>query len=966
MQIWQSERVPKQISNSNASKLAVSPFRSDSEVFSMVQVADKSPVSASRTVDSDVAYLHHTSGTSTGLPKPIPQTHHGALGVLPTLDGTGQATFTTTPLYHGGVADLFRAWTSNALIWLFPGKDLPITASNTLKCLGAADEVFKTRNLAPVSYFSSVPYVLQMMAADSLGLQKLQEMSLVGVGGAALPAEIGSQLVDQGVNLVSRFGSAECGFILSSTRKFKEDQDWQYVRMDEDEPCLEFEDHGDGLHELVVKSGWPHMAKTNRDDGSYASSDLFEAHPSISNAWKYHSRADSQLTLLTGKKFDPEPLERALSAATDYLDEVMFFGNGRSYPGVLLFRSSKAVKMSDADLLKEVGTHIEKLNSGNQRHAQISKHMLVPMRHSKDALPKSSKGTVMRRSAEERYAKEIDGAYTTDVQGSYKEVPDSQVQSTILEIVNSTMGLDSQSPNRVTDDTDLFESGVDSVASIRIRQAILGLLQVPQRSSLPLTVVEDAGTVTRLTNYVIAVRQGRRFEQNQNMQDVMQDLARKYSVFDKSGSGSEFLHSSLEDDIPSSGINVLLTGPTGSLGSHLLYKLLRSPEISHIYLLVRGASPHAAKERVIKSLTSRCLPLPPEFESKVTILPCRLSSPDLGLTLDQYQLLADRIDVVAHLAWTVNFLVPLRTFTSHLSALQNLVNFALSSSKAIPPKFLFCSTVAAASQHPFPISEAVFPEPSVSGPTGYAQSKWVAEQICAAADLSTHLRGRISIVRVGQLSGSSETGVWAEDEAYPLILSTYRETKCLPDLDAVRAAQSHDGLGKEDLNWLPVDTAANAFAQLIVSKTLSQDHNDTDAGDSGLRDVYHLLSPPRPTSTSWSDLVRMISKYQSDPIEIIPVKDWLDKLESLEGEDGSAQHPAVRLVSFWREAYGMSKHENGVQAVNSAKTPSTGEGAISGGFDMTRTLQDVSALKDARDLDEEYMMKLWARIQHGA
>ena len=706
------------------------------------------------------------------------------------------------------------------------------------------------------------------------------------------------------------------------------------------------------------------MAKTNRDDGSYASSDLFEAHPSISNAWKYHSRADSQLTLLTGKKFDPEPLEGALSAATDYLDEVMFFGNGRPYPGVLLFRSSKAMKMSDAHLLKEVGTHIEKLNSGNQRHAQISKHMLVPMCHSKDALPKSSKGTIMRRNAEERYAKEIEGAYTTDVQCFYEEVPNSQVQSTILEIVNSTMGLNSQSPNRVTDDTDLFESGVDSVASIRIRQAISGLLQVPQRSSLPLTVVEDAGTVARLASHVIAVRQGRRLEQNENVQDVMQDLAKKYSVFDKSGSGLEFLHSSLEDDIPGSGINVLLTGPTGSLGSHLLYKLLQNPEISHIYLLVRGASPHAAKERVIKSLTSRFLPVPPDFESRVTILPCRLSSPDLGLTLDQYQSLADRIDVVAHLAWTVNFLVPLSTFASHLSSLQNLVNFALSSSKAMPPKFLFCSTVAAASHHPFPIPEAVFPEPSVSGPTGYARSKWVAEQICRAADLSTHLQGRLSVVRVGQLSGSSETGTWAEDEAYPLILSTYRETKCLPDLDAARGAQSRDGLGKEDLNWLPVDIAANAFAQLITSKTLNQDQKDNDVDGPGMKDVYHLLSPPRPTSTSWSDLVKMISKHQVNPIEIVPVKDWLDKLESSEGEDGSAQHPAVRLASFWREAYSMSNHENDAQAVNCAKTPSTGEGATSGGFDMTRTLRDVPALKDARDLDEEYVMKLWARIQH--
>ena len=86
--------------------------------------------------ETDVAYLHHTSGTSTGLPKPIPQSHRAAVGVLPRLDdGHKKATFTTTPLYHGGIADCFRAWTSGAMIWLFPGADVPITASNVIKCL---------------------------------------------------------------------------------------------------------------------------------------------------------------------------------------------------------------------------------------------------------------------------------------------------------------------------------------------------------------------------------------------------------------------------------------------------------------------------------------------------------------------------------------------------------------------------------------------------------------------------------------------------------------------------------------------------------------------------------------------------------------------------------------------------------------------------------------------------------------
>lgn len=206
-----------------------------------------------------VAYLHHTSGTSTGIPKPIPQSHRAAVGVLPTLDGRRQASFTTTPLYHGGIADLFRAWTSNALIWLFPGKDVPITATNICKCLDAASVAAADESIPEVKYFSSVPYVLQMMADDKNGLAHLQRMDLVGVGGAALPAEVGDRLVDNKVNLISRFGSAECGFLMSSDRDFDKDKEWQYLRSSPGREHLKFEPQEDGLSELVIQAGWPHI-----------------------------------------------------------------------------------------------------------------------------------------------------------------------------------------------------------------------------------------------------------------------------------------------------------------------------------------------------------------------------------------------------------------------------------------------------------------------------------------------------------------------------------------------------------------------------------------------------------------------------------------------------------------------------------------------------------------------------------
>jgi hypothetical protein len=101
-----------------------------------------------------------------------------------------------------------------------------------------------------------------MMADDKAGLKQLQSMDIVGVGGAALPAEVGDRLVRDKVNLISRFGSAECGFLMSSCRDFEKDKAWQYLRPSpggEQQQLLKFERQQDGLSELVIQPGWPHV-----------------------------------------------------------------------------------------------------------------------------------------------------------------------------------------------------------------------------------------------------------------------------------------------------------------------------------------------------------------------------------------------------------------------------------------------------------------------------------------------------------------------------------------------------------------------------------------------------------------------------------------------------------------------------------------------------------------------------------
>ncbi|KAK0261740.1 hypothetical protein B0A54_10062 [Friedmanniomyces endolithicus] len=890
--------------------------------------------------DGDVAYLHHTSGTSSGMPKPIPQTHRAGVGVLPYFSsGQESATFTTTPLYHGGIADLFRAWTSQAMIWLFPGKKAPITAANIVKCLDLAKAEVEQhgRVLIPrVKYFSSVPYVLQMMEADPRGLRYLQGMDIVGVGGAALPAEVGDRLVNSKVNLISRFGSAECGFLLSSHRDYAKDKAWQYLRVasgaekyvhfEPQKPEGESNEQAESLAELVVLPGWPHMAKRNREDGSYATSDLFAAHPDLLDTWRYHSRADSQLTLITGKKFDPAPLESSLVASsTGLLDDVLIFGTGRPYPGALLFRSSKAEKLSDSDLLAQVWLQVDRMNGESQDHARMSKVMLLPMPVLERPLEKSSKGTILRGAAEKRFAEEIEGAYAQeDGTEDAEEVNDAQLDETIRSIVVSVKGR----PERLTDTTDLFSFGVDSVAGMQIRGKLRRLLPADAKP-LPINVVEDCGTIERLAEYIRRRRRGEA-EVNGSTEvdegDLMRQLVDRYSNFPQGDGAVELTngHSHGRE-----GETIVLTGATGALGAHILDQYRGKAGVRKIYCLVRGADEHAASERLDKALVQRKLrPLKDSdvSDEKVVVLQAALGDSRLGLSDDMYERIASEATIIMHVAWSVNFRMKLRSFVKdNIAGVAHLINLALASPRAEPPRFAFCSSVASALAYHGEdslVPERIIDDTSAATALGYSQSKWVAEQICWRASEGSRMRGRVSVFRVGQLAGDTLHGCWNVKEAWPMMLSAVKLTGSLPDLE------------DEKLDWLPVDVAAKALIQGA----------EAPMRDAGIA-VYHILNGnERPV---WTEMLGWLKKRES--FEVVAPAEWVKQLES--AVNGGSDHPASQLLDHWRRAY-VRQDEGNVQAGGEAKVR----------FDMACTKAALPVLREVRPVDEAYFDKLWTWI----
>ena len=899
-----------------------------------------SPVPIWPVSESDVAYLHHTSGTSTGLPKPIPQTHRAAVGVLPAFNsGYDNATFTTTPLYHAGVADCFRAWTSGAMIWLFPGADVPITASNVLKSLECAQRSAETHQTPRVKYFSSVPYVLQMLAAEESGLRILRQMDLVGVGGAALPQDAGDDLVQKGVKLVSRFGSAECGFLMSSHREYATDKEWQYLRSNASSH-LKFEPQEDDLAELIILPSWPHMAKRNRDDGSFATADLFAPHPTIPNAWKYHSRADSQLTLITGKKFDPAPLEDAISTSP-LVSDALIFGNGQQFPGALLFRAANAAEMTDERLLDALWPLIEKLNTESQGHTRLSKSMLTVMPNDAPGLEKSSKGTIMRGQVEKRYAQDISRAYDSSpntcangiLWSTQDGVTDDEVPTAVSQVIQRVS--DTSTP--IPGEGDLFSLGVDSVHCMQIRALLQNEILPSSAAQLPLNVVYDCGTIERLVNYLISIRKGQRVITEDETQ-MMGDLVQEYSNFNNELLGSLVpAPSNLTNTTTSSSEVVILTGATGALGAHILSLLRSSVHISEIHCFIRAASPAAANERISKSLLARNkAPLDPK-SPKIRCHQCKLSDPALGLPPSTYKNLATRTTLVIHAAWAVNFSTRLSSFVKdHIAGLRNLINFALASKNTSPPRFLFCSSTASVlGPHcSSPIPERISHDPQSASPLGYSRSKWVAESICEQAHLHTRLRDHIEVLRIGQLCGDTENGIWNVTEAWPLMLSSVNVTGSLPKLQGER------------LGWLPVDVAAEAVIEISLSEKTSQ-----SAGCSDIP-IYHLLNPS--TQGTWADLLFWLHKM-SPTFEIVSPFTWVSQLENLTGE--AAKHPARKLLGLWKEAYHDDcggKPKQGEQRQKEEREEMT--------FDMIETTKIASVMRDVKPIGEDQFKKIWGWI----
>ncbi|KAH7123321.1 hypothetical protein B0J13DRAFT_680032 [Dactylonectria estremocensis] len=781
----------------------------------------------------NIAFIIHSSG-STGLPKPIYQTHKSCLANYAT--SMEMKAFITLPLFHNhGICNLFRAIHCQKPIYLY-NANLPLAQEHLLKIM--REHKFEI--------FYGVPYALKLLAETDEGIDLLRELKIVMYGGSACPDDLGNLLVDNGVNLVGHYGATEVGQLMTSFRP-EGDKAWNYVREnDKLAPFLKWIPRGP-LYECSVTDGWPAKVQSNQDDNSYRTKDLFEPHPTIPRAWKYICRIDDTLVLVNGEKFNPLAMEGSIRSNKN-VTEAVVFGAGRPYLGILIVPSQIWAGKSNDEILEAIWPVVDSTNQSADAFARISKGMVRLLPHDCD-YPRTDKGSVIRQAFCKKFQSHIDEAYDTeDVNAAdLKQLDLPELQAFVRDLLAKTLATDKP----VADDTDFFLLGLDSLQAIQMRSEILKTVDTGG-NKLGQNIVFEQPSIEKLSQFLLNLRIGQDAVTKVSIEDEMREMIGKYET-------------KLPND---SSFSVVVTGTTGSLGAHVAAKLAVDPRVNRIYCLVRAHGPAEALRRVKDSMVQRQVyhTLPLEARRKLVALPSDLSDAKLGLSDTDYKSITMDLRTVIHCAWSVNFNMQLSSFAPSIAGVVNLISLCKSS--ASPASMNFCSSVSTCSRATtLSVPEAV-PSLEWAQGMGYAQSKSVAEHLCAKA-ASQGVTSRV--LRVGQIVGDTKHGVWNASEAVPMMMQTAVTVGVLPKL-------------KETPSWLPVDTVAEAVADISLS----------DAGS-----VFTNVTNPK--MFSWSDDLLPALRRAGLSFDEVEPKEWVQRLRT-SNPDPKA-NPPIKLVDFFASKY---------------------------------------------------------------
>ena len=329
----------------------------------------------------------------------------------------------------------------------------------------------------------------------------------------------------------------ETGLLMSSAYRPRGDKAWNYLRPPPHVlPYIRFEPLEKDKYECVVLDGHKGKTMSNSDlpePNSWRTSDLFEPHATIPNAWKFVSRMDDRIALINGEKVLPLTFESRIRQDA-LVKEAVVFGIDREVPGLLLFRAVDTPReMSNQQFLYRVWPSVASANSQADAFSQVISELVIVAPEHREC-PTTDKNSVKRGQVYKEFAAEIEAAYEAvlHTKANSLRLSESDLCDWILDAVRS-QGYPIESAL-----TEFFSLGMDSLQATDLRGRILRNIDLGGHGKLctPMIVFE-CGNAQRLARRLCAIHDddGYKDQPNKNghSRDAMKALIEKYSNFEQ-------------------------------------------------------------------------------------------------------------------------------------------------------------------------------------------------------------------------------------------------------------------------------------------------------------------------------------------------------------------------------------------------------------------------------------------------
>ncbi|MEO0802305.1 MAG: amino acid adenylation domain-containing protein [Cyanobacteria bacterium J06642_2] len=286
------------------------------------------------------------------------------------------------------------------------------------------------------------------------------------------------------------------------------------------------------------------------------------------------------------------------------------------------------------------------------------------------------------------------------------------------------------------------------------------------------------------------------------------------------------LDAGIQPEYEASPDSIFLTGATGFLGLYLLHDLLEQTS-AVVYCLVRATEPDAGIQRLRDKLSEREM-WQDHYERRIIAVPGDLSQPQFGLNAQEFDELAQAVDVIYHNGALVNFSYPYSALKStNVGGTESVLRLA-ARIKVKPIHHISTLSVFDAlgyydgrtifEDEPLRYSEGLL--------SGYAQSKWVAEKLVSSA----RDRGLpVAIYRPAEVVGHRNSGHWNTDDYICRMIKGCIQLGQWPNLD---------------ISWhlTPVDWVSRAIVDLSrQSASLGQSYHIATPHHVHMHQIFNWL-----------------------------------------------------------------------------------------------------------------------------